>query len=155
MRDMLRFLHANIEPSSTPLGMTFDLAHDIQTKQEYRVYRDFGCMAPLTVAGLVGLFAWQPFGLPIWARVATVFLVPAVLFYFWPSGLDTMTLGWHVADTLCDKPVLWHNGGTGGYASFMAFIPETKQGVILLANSDKAPDSIGRKILAGQERKPG
>ena len=154
LQDMLRFLRANIAPPSTPLGTTLELAHDIQTERVYRIYRDFGCMAPLTVAGLAGLFAWQSFGLPVWARVASVLVVPAVLFYFWPLGLDSMTLGWHVDDMLCDKPVLWHNGGTGGYASYMAVVPETKQGVILLSNSDKEPDSVGHKLLQHLEQKP-
>ncbi len=154
LRDMLRFLRANIEPSSTPLGTTLELVHDIQTERVYRFYRDFGCMAPLTVAGLAGLFASQSIGLPVRARVAWVLVAPAAMFYFWPLGIDTMTLGWHVDGMLCDKPVLWHNGGTGGYASYMAFIRETKQGVILLSNSDKEPDSIGRKLLRELEPKP-
>jgi D-alanyl-D-alanine-carboxypeptidase/D-alanyl-D-alanine-endopeptidase len=149
LRDMLRFLRANIEPTSTPLAATLEFAHQIQTEQKYRIYRDFGCMAPLMVVGLWGFFSWQSFGLPVWARVGVVLVVPAVLFRFWPVGLNTMTLGWHVDDMLCDKPALWHNGGTGGYASYMAFLPETRQGVVLLANSDQEPDAIGRELLRG------
>jgi CubicO group peptidase (beta-lactamase class C family) len=154
LRDMLRFLRANIEPSSTPLETTLKFAHQIQTERKYRFYRDFGFMAPLIVAGLAGFFAWQSFGLPVWARVAVVLAVPAVLFHFWPRGIDTMALGWYVDDLLCVKPALWHNGGTGGYASYVAFLPETRQGVVLLSNSDKEPDSIGRTLLSGLEPKP-
>jgi hypothetical protein len=67
---MLRFLRANIEPSSTPLQATLEFAHEIQTERKYRFYRDFGIVAPLVVASSAGHFAWQSFGLPVWARVA-------------------------------------------------------------------------------------
>ncbi|MGE0377679.1 MAG: serine hydrolase domain-containing protein [Planctomycetaceae bacterium] len=153
--DMLRFLRANVEPTSTPLERALKLAHEIQVERQYRVYRDFGCMAPLIVAGLTGLFTWQSFGLPVWARVAAVVASPVVLYCLWPMGLDTMALGWHVDDLFFDKPVLWHNGGTGGYASYMAFQRETRQGVVLLANSDKAPDAVGRKLLRCLKPTPG
>lgn len=149
LRDMLRFLRANIEPSSTSLEATIRFAHEIQTERKYRFYRDFGCLAPLVVAGLAGIFAWQSFGLPMWARVASVAIAPAVMFYLWPVGLSTMALGWHVDDMLFDEPVFWHNGGTGGYASYMAFLPKTRHGVVLLANSDREPDSVGRDLLHG------
>lgn len=151
--DMLRFLRANIEPASTPIEATLKSAHEIQIERKYRFYRDFGCVAPLVVAGLAGLFAWQSFGLPVWARMAAVLIVPAVLYHFWPTGLSTTTLGWQVDDLSFDKPAHWHNGGTGGYASYMALLPETRQGVIVLSNSDHEPDSIGRKLLRGLESK--
>ncbi|MBI2431887.1 MAG: beta-lactamase family protein [Candidatus Hydrogenedentes bacterium] len=154
LRDMLRFLRANLEPSSTPLEAALNFAHEIQTERKYRFYRDFGCVAPLVVAGLSGVFVWRSFGLPVWARVTTILAIPAVMFYFWPLGLSTMTLGWHVDDLLCDKPVLWHNGGTGGYASYMAFLREPPHGVIVLANSDQEPDSVARKLLQGLPSKP-
>ena len=35
---------------------------------------------------------------------------------------------------------LWHNGGTGGYASYMGFSRRDRIGVVLLANSDHQPD---------------
>lgn len=154
LRDMLHFLGANMEPVSTPLDATLQFAHEIQTERKYRFHRDFGCMAPLVVAGLAGVFAWQSFGFPVWARVGTVLAVPAVMFHFWPVGLSTMTLGWHVDDMVCDNPAFWHNGGTGGYASYMAFLPETSHGVVLLANSNKEPDSAGRKLLQALISKP-
>ncbi len=42
---------------------------------------------------------------------------------------------------------VWHNGGTGGYASFVGFIPETQAAVVVLANSAKSVDSVGVEIL--------
>lgn len=149
LRDMLRFLRANIDPSSTPLKETFRLSHEIQT--EYRIYRDFTFVSLLVVASFAGLFEWQSFGLPLWGRMASVLAVLAVLSHFWPMGLDTMALGWHVEKLSFDKSALWHNGATGGYASYLAFLAQTQQGVVILANSDNQPDPIGRKLLRGLE----
>jgi CubicO group peptidase (beta-lactamase class C family) len=42
---------------------------------------------------------------------------------------------------------VWHNGGTGGYASFVGFTPETEAAVVVLANSAKSVDSVGVEIL--------
>jgi CubicO group peptidase (beta-lactamase class C family) len=154
LSDMLRLLRANVEPATTPLERAIRFSHEIQVQRKYRVYRDFGCMAPLIVAGLAGLFTWQSFGLPAWARIAAVLASPGLLFWFWPTGLDTMALGWHVDDLLFDKPVLWHNGGTGGYASYMAFLRDVPRGVVLLANSDREPDSSGRRLVRSLEPKP-
>jgi CubicO group peptidase (beta-lactamase class C family) len=42
---------------------------------------------------------------------------------------------------------LWHNGATAGFASYLAFSKRQRTGVVLLANSDHAPDAIGRAIL--------
>lgn len=56
--------------------------------------------------------------------------------------------GWFVA-TKNGKSYLWHNGGTGGYRSFLAFEPEARAGVVVLANfsSPAGPDDIGRHLL--------
>jgi CubicO group peptidase (beta-lactamase class C family) len=44
-----------------------------------------------------------------------------------PSAIG---LGWHRLG-----PVAWHNGGTGGFRSFIAFDPHTRSGVTVLANA--------------------
>ncbi|MCC6492387.1 MAG: serine hydrolase [Pirellulales bacterium] len=41
-------------------------------------------------------------------------------------------LGWHIAR---DGVTRWHNGMTGGYASWIAFVPEKRIGVVVLANT--------------------
>ncbi len=43
--------------------------------------------------------------------------------------------------------VIWHNGGTGGYRSFVGFTPETEVAVVVLANSTKSVDAVGVEIL--------
>jgi CubicO group peptidase (beta-lactamase class C family) len=43
--------------------------------------------------------------------------------------------------------VLWHNGGTGGYRSFLALVPEKGVGIVLLSNSPHSLDALGDSIL--------
>jgi len=55
-------------------------------------------------------------------------------------------LGWHIAEKH-DAKIVWHNGGTGGYHSFIGFNPATKRAVVLLANSARSFDDIGFHLL--------
>jgi CubicO group peptidase (beta-lactamase class C family) len=43
--------------------------------------------------------------------------------------------------------LVWHNGGTGGYASFVGFTRETETTVVVVANSEKSVDSVGVDIM--------
>jgi CubicO group peptidase (beta-lactamase class C family) len=43
----------------------------------------------------------------------------------------------------------WHNGGTGGFRSFLALDPATKRGVVVLGNTDREVDPIGIRLLGG------
>ena len=45
-----------------------------------------------------------------------------------------------------DEPMYWHNGGTGGYHSFMGFTKKHRTGVVMLANGP-LPEEIGAEIL--------
>jgi CubicO group peptidase (beta-lactamase class C family) len=55
-------------------------------------------------------------------------------------------LGWHIAEKH-DAKIVWHNGGTGGYHSFIGFNPATRRAVVLLANSAHSFDDIGFHLL--------
>ena len=59
-----------------------------------------------------------------------------------------VALGWHIFST-GGKEIIWHNGGTGGYRSFMGFDPKAKVGVVALSNASTAVggDDIGRHLL--------
>lgn len=55
-------------------------------------------------------------------------------------------LGWHTMST--DKgDLVSHNGGTGGYSSFIGFLKESKKGVVVLSNSNASVDDIGLHLL--------
>jgi len=57
-------------------------------------------------------------------------------------------LGWHLLDPGDGgEPVVWHNGGTGGYTSFMGLLPARKTAVIVLNNTDAGPDLAALRIL--------
>jgi CubicO group peptidase (beta-lactamase class C family) len=57
-------------------------------------------------------------------------------------------LGWIVMKLpKTDREVIWHNGGTGGYRSFLGFVKATKTAVVVLSNSDASVDSIGFDVL--------
>jgi CubicO group peptidase (beta-lactamase class C family) len=47
-------------------------------------------------------------------------------------------------------PVTWHNGGTGGYHTFIGFSPANNRGVVILSNSSGSIDDIGLHMLDPQ-----
>jgi D-alanyl-D-alanine-carboxypeptidase/D-alanyl-D-alanine-endopeptidase len=55
-------------------------------------------------------------------------------------------LNWHIL-TAFQRPLVWHNGGTGGYRSFIGVDPARQRGVVVLSNQSVAPDDIGFHIL--------
>lgn len=55
-------------------------------------------------------------------------------------------LGWHTM-IYEGKEIIWHNGATGGYTSFMGWIKGTDKGVVVLNNSTKNVDEFGLHAL--------
>jgi D-alanyl-D-alanine-carboxypeptidase/D-alanyl-D-alanine-endopeptidase len=45
------------------------------------------------------------------------------------------------------RDVIWHNGGTGGYRSFLGFTADRKHGVVVLTNIATDPDDLGFAVL--------
>jgi D-alanyl-D-alanine-carboxypeptidase/D-alanyl-D-alanine-endopeptidase len=70
-----------------------------------------------------------------------------------PTGGPNLAvaLGWHVL-TMHGKDLIWHNGGTGGYRTFIGFDPLARVGIVVLSNAGTAagPDDIGRHLLDGE-----
>jgi D-alanyl-D-alanine-carboxypeptidase/D-alanyl-D-alanine-endopeptidase len=56
-------------------------------------------------------------------------------------------LAWIVAKSDGGKDLIWHNGGTGGYRSFIGIIPDSKVGLVVLTNANSNPDPIAMKAL--------
>ena len=55
-------------------------------------------------------------------------------------------LGW-IIRRAADRDVLWHNGGTGGYRSWLGLDMRAKRAVVVLANSQHGPDDLGNALL--------
>ena len=67
-----------------------------------------------------------------------------------PTGVPNLdiALGWHVI-VRSQGPLIWHNGGTGGYRSYVGYDPKTRTGVVALSNASTQAgvDDIGQHIL--------
>lgn len=64
------------------------------------------------------------------------------------AGLE-IALGWHILKKY-GATIIWHNGGTGGYRTFIGFDPTKNAGVVVLSNSGWGQDDIGNHILESQ-----
>lgn len=61
---------------------------------------------------------------------------------------ESVGLGWFTLNVpWADEPVIWHNGGTGGYRSFAGFCKQRKLGVVVLGNSATDVDLTAFRIL--------
>jgi len=58
----------------------------------------------------------------------------------------SIALGWHVL-TKNGTEIIWHNGQTGGYHSFIGLVKATKRAVVILSNSELSIDDIGFHLL--------
>jgi CubicO group peptidase (beta-lactamase class C family) len=54
----------------------------------------------------------------------------------------SLGLAWHILTTP-GSAITWHNGGTGGYRTFIGFDPARHAGVVVLSNSATSVDDIG------------
>ncbi len=73
----------------------------------------------------------------------------SMLSQFKPTGNPNVTigLGWHKLSAE-GASIIEHNGGTGGFRSFVGFNPASKVGVVVLSNTgNEGMDDIGRHIL--------
>jgi CubicO group peptidase (beta-lactamase class C family) len=63
------------------------------------------------------------------------------------QGLE-IGLGWHIL-TRDGHEIVWHNGGTGGFRSFIGFERKTGMGVVVLSNAETTAgvDDIGQHLL--------
>ncbi len=69
-----------------------------------------------------------------------------------PTGMPKteVSLGWHTRQTPTGE-VIWHNGGTGGFRTFMGFDPKGGFGIVVLTNAatTSGADDIGFHLLTG------
>jgi CubicO group peptidase (beta-lactamase class C family) len=66
------------------------------------------------------------------------------------TGVPTLeiALGWHIFSRNGHE-IVWHNGGTGGYRSFLGYDPVRHIGVVVLSNTETTlgVDDIGQHLL--------
>lgn len=62
------------------------------------------------------------------------------------DGVKQVGLAW-VLDQAKGRPFAWHNGETGGYASFVGFTLDGKRGVVVLTNTARDDDALGVGVL--------
>lgn len=63
------------------------------------------------------------------------------------AGNMKIGLNWLIGHNGADT-IVWHNGGTGGYRTFIGFDPSRKTGVVVMTNTNGAgADDIGFHIL--------
>lgn len=55
-------------------------------------------------------------------------------------------LGWHI-DSINEIEVRWHDGATWGSTSYIGFIEDSSEGVVVLSNSGQSVRRIGEKLL--------
>jgi CubicO group peptidase (beta-lactamase class C family) len=60
-------------------------------------------------------------------------------------GRSGIGLGWMWAPG--PSPLLWHNGGTGGFRSFVGFLPQPRRGVVVLSNHARFVDLLALRLL--------
>ena len=94
--DMFRFLAANLDSTSKPLGPTLAVTH--------------GSRRPTTIPNM------------------------------------TIGLAWHILKGP-GGTIVWHNGGTGGYRTFVGFDVAKRVGVILLTNSAISADDVAFHLI--------
>jgi len=65
-------------------------------------------------------------------------------------------LGWLIAHPpQAAGPVLWHNGGTSGFRSFVALDREADTAVVVLTNTARSVDRLGLRLLKALSTSPG
>jgi len=72
-----------------------------------------------------------------------------------PTEMDgvKIALAWHV-ESRQGEEIVWHNGMTGGYASFVAFTADRKRGVVVLTNVSRDAGEIGFSALLPEAPMP-
>ena len=57
-------------------------------------------------------------------------------------------LGWMLIETSNETQIIMHNGGTGGFRTFLGFNPKIQKGIVILTNSTSDwPDIFGISLL--------
>lgn len=66
-----------------------------------------------------------------------------------PAGTSTLGIGLNwISRHVGGDTIVWHNGGTGGYRTFLGLLPSRKMAVVVLTNSGgEGADDLGMHLL--------
>lgn len=72
-----------------------------------------------------------------------------------PAPTIGVGLGWILSNPSNETKIIMHNGGTGGFRTYLGFNPKTQKGLVILTNSTADwPDELGASILDPKFKKP-
>ena len=65
------------------------------------------------------------------------------------AGAPGMSIGmnWIIRRVSDQQDVVWHNGGTGGYRTWLGFDPKKRLAAVVLTNSAHGADDLGYELL--------
>ena len=64
------------------------------------------------------------------------------------KGQMDLAMAWHIQRFIgMDHKAIWHNGETGGFHSFLAFVRETKTAVVVLSSTSNDIDEMAVRLL--------
>ncbi len=111
--DMIRFVHANIDPSGleAPLRRAVDATH----------------VGYFRVGGMVQGFGWEQFPYPLSREMLLGGNAEEVIFD--PNPVQPIVTQMAATPRLFDK-----TGSTGGFGAYVAFVPAKRIGLVMLAN---------------------
>lgn len=133
-----------------PLGMTSTYVPDSAEGLVHGYTASGLPAAPWTLGGAApaGAIRSTAHDLSIWLRATMDSSAPGAEAAEPREDFDESDrIGWAWFTTKNRSPNLtWHNGGTGGYRSFLGFDPESRQGIIVLADSANSVDDAADLI---------
>jgi serine-type D-Ala-D-Ala carboxypeptidase/endopeptidase len=64
-----------------------------------------------------------------------------------PAG-QSVAMNWmRTRSAKVGRTIIWHNGGTGGFRSFLGFTEDGQAGVVVLSNVSRSVDELGVELL--------
>ena len=67
----------------------------------------------------------------------------------------TYGMNWiHTQSKRLARGMIWHNGGTGGFRSFIGFTEDNRLGVLILSNSSEDVDDLAVALLGELAKLP-
>jgi CubicO group peptidase (beta-lactamase class C family) len=139
-----------------PLGM--DNTAVASTDDELPANRAYGSRANGRAAEPWFEFGWGGAGGGVWSTSHDVAALLLGLMDRTAPGADATTprfdagtdeqigYGWFTTER-DGRSITWHNGGTGGISTWAGFDAEAGTGAVVLGNTDRDVDSIGRALL--------